>query len=243
MIDYIEENLTNKIEYKDLAKIVGISDYSLQRIFTFLTGISISEYIRKRRLSKAYLELKTSKIKIIDLAIKYNYESSISFSRAFKQQFNITPKECRKSPNNNYLSKEINYEIEYLEEKTLYCYHTKDEIYDDILYKIRDLYRKMDSEFLKTPRYGIFITDNIYHYYIGSEKKHQNTEKIIIEAGKYLVFEVGSKNQKDILNTYKYIYKVILNEDYKLIDRTEIEFYKDNNCYIYLRILDKQNKN
>lgn len=174
MIDYIEENLTNKIEYKDLAKIVGISDYSLQRIFTFLTGISISEYIRKRRLSKAYLELKTSKIKIIDLAIKYNYESSISFSRAFKQQFNITPKECRKSPNNNYLSKEINYEIEYLEEKTLYCYHTKDEIYDDILYKIRDLYRKMDSEFLKTPRYGIFITDNIYHYYIGSEKKHQN---------------------------------------------------------------------
>ena len=71
MIQYIEEHLTEKISYKELAKIVGVSEYSLQRIFTFLTNISLSEYIRKRRLSKAFEELKKSDIKIIDLAIKY----------------------------------------------------------------------------------------------------------------------------------------------------------------------------
>lgn len=58
MIDYIEENLTEDIKYKDLAKIVGVSEYSLQRIFMFLAGISLFEYIRKRRLSKAFEELK-----------------------------------------------------------------------------------------------------------------------------------------------------------------------------------------
>ena len=50
MIDYIEENLTEDIKYKDLAKIVGVSEYSLQRIFMFLADISLFEYIRKRRL-------------------------------------------------------------------------------------------------------------------------------------------------------------------------------------------------
>ena len=52
MIQYIEENLTEEMDYKKLAQIVGVSEYSLQRIFIFLTNISISEYIRKRRLSK-----------------------------------------------------------------------------------------------------------------------------------------------------------------------------------------------
>ena len=53
VIEKIEENLTKKIEYKELAKIVGTSSYTLQRIFTFLTGITLTEYIRKRRLSNA----------------------------------------------------------------------------------------------------------------------------------------------------------------------------------------------
>ncbi len=46
MIDYIEKNLTEHIKYKDLARIVGVSEYSLQRIFMFITGVSLSEYIR-----------------------------------------------------------------------------------------------------------------------------------------------------------------------------------------------------
>lgn len=69
MIKYIEQHLTENIEYKEFAQIVGVSEYNLQRIFMFLTNMSISEYIRKRRLSKAFEELKTTNIKVIDLAI------------------------------------------------------------------------------------------------------------------------------------------------------------------------------
>ena len=52
VIEEIEKNLTQEIKYKDLARIIGTSSYTLQRIFTFLTGITLTEYIRKRRLSK-----------------------------------------------------------------------------------------------------------------------------------------------------------------------------------------------
>ena len=91
MIKYIENNLVNEIEIKKLAEIVGISSNSLQRIFTFITGITITEYIKKRRLSKAFEEIKNTNSKIIDIAIKYQYNSTIAFDRAFKRNFGITP--------------------------------------------------------------------------------------------------------------------------------------------------------
>ena len=89
-------NLSNKIEYKNLAKIAGTSSYTLQRIFTFLTGITLTEYIRKRRLSKAAEELLLSNIKIIDLSIKYQYDSPASFSNSFKKMHGISPQTLRK---------------------------------------------------------------------------------------------------------------------------------------------------
>ena len=129
MVKYIEENLINDIDYKKLAKIVGVSEYNLQRIFMFLTNISLAEYIRKRRLSNAYEELKTTDIKIVDLAVKYRYDSQISFARAFKNMFGITPSECKTSNieykqfpiikfnNTNEVCEELNYEIKEIEEK------------------------------------------------------------------------------------------------------------------------------
>ena len=97
VIDEIEKNLTEKIDYKDLAKIVGTSSYTLQRIFAFLTGITLTEYIRKRRLSNAAEELLSTDIKIIDLALKYQYDSPISFSNSFKKMHGIRPQALRKS--------------------------------------------------------------------------------------------------------------------------------------------------
>lgn len=82
-IDYIENNLTSEIEYGELAKIVCCSIYHFQRMFSFLTDVPLSEYIRRRRLTQAAYELKNSNIKVIDLAYKYGYESPDSFTRAF----------------------------------------------------------------------------------------------------------------------------------------------------------------
>lgn len=97
VIEEIEMKLTEEINYKDLAKIIGTSSYTLQRIFAFLTGITLTEYIRKRRLSKAGEELLSTNIKIIDLAIKYQYDSPISFSNSFKKMHGISPQTLRKN--------------------------------------------------------------------------------------------------------------------------------------------------
>ncbi|WP_404427452.1 AraC family transcriptional regulator [Ureibacillus chungkukjangi] len=92
---YIEENLMNEIDFKVVARIAHCSEYHFKRMFSFLAGIPLSEYIRRRRLSLAALELNSSSMKIIDVAIKYGYNSPDSFTRAFQNLHGITPSEAR----------------------------------------------------------------------------------------------------------------------------------------------------
>lgn len=94
-LNYIEENLDNEIDFKEVARIALCSEYHFQRMFSFLAGISLSEYIRRRRLTLAAFELNNSSIRIIDAAIKYGYKSPDSFTRAFQNLHGITPSEAR----------------------------------------------------------------------------------------------------------------------------------------------------
>lgn len=94
-MEYIERHLEDSIDYKELAAAASCAQSAFQRIFTYITGISLAEYIRRRRISAAGLELRKTEIKILDLAVKYGYESSASFSRAFQAIQGITPTEAR----------------------------------------------------------------------------------------------------------------------------------------------------
>lgn len=94
-IKFIEENLTDEIDFKEVARLAYCSEYHFKRMFSFLAGISLSEYIRRRRLTLAAFELKNSNIKVIDIAIKYGYSSPDSFARAFQHLHGITPSEAR----------------------------------------------------------------------------------------------------------------------------------------------------
>jgi len=94
---YIEENLTQPIRYEMLARIVGCSIYEFSRIFSFMTGVSISEYVRRRRLSQAVFDIQHGNEKIIDIALKYCYESPAAFTRAFKELHGTAPLSARKS--------------------------------------------------------------------------------------------------------------------------------------------------
>ncbi|MGE6610965.1 AraC family transcriptional regulator [Peribacillus sp. NPDC076916] len=94
-IKFIEENLTNEIDFKEVSRIAYCSEYHFKRMFSFLAGISLSEYIRRRRLTLAAFELKDNNIKVIDIAIKYGYSSPDSFARAFQHLHGITPSEAR----------------------------------------------------------------------------------------------------------------------------------------------------
>ncbi|MBN6192897.1 GyrI-like domain-containing protein [Aneurinibacillus sp. BA2021] len=94
-LTYIEENLTNDINFKEVARLAFCSEYHFKRMFSFLAGISLSEYIRRRRLTLAAFELKDNNVKVIDIAIKYGYNSPDSFARAFQNLHGITPSEAR----------------------------------------------------------------------------------------------------------------------------------------------------
>ena len=95
VIKYIENNLTDEISIEKICQILCVNEYTLYRIFNFITGISLTEYIRNRKLSMSGIELINSKIKIIDLSLKYGYDSPISFSRAFKKFHGIKTKWCK----------------------------------------------------------------------------------------------------------------------------------------------------
>ena len=92
---YIEDNLTYEIDFIMVARIVHCSEYHFKRMFSFLAGITLSEYIRRRRLSLAAFELSNSNLKIIDMAVKYGYNSPDSFTRAFQNFHGVTPSEAR----------------------------------------------------------------------------------------------------------------------------------------------------
>ncbi|MFD3274432.1 GyrI-like domain-containing protein [Paenibacillus dendritiformis] len=94
-LSYIEENLTKPVDYKEAARIACCSEYHFTRMFSFLAGITLSEYIRRRRLTLAALELSHSDIKVIDVALKYGYTSPDSFTRAFQSMHGVTPSEAR----------------------------------------------------------------------------------------------------------------------------------------------------
>lgn len=94
-IDYIENHLTETIDYDIVAVQSFSSTYHFQRIFSILCGFTVGEYIRNRRLSLAGSELATTDIKVIDVAVKYGYESPDSFAKAFQKFHGITPSSAR----------------------------------------------------------------------------------------------------------------------------------------------------
>ncbi|WP_279194245.1 AraC family transcriptional regulator [Holdemania massiliensis] len=96
-LNYIEEHLSEVIEIDDLAQIACCSSYHYQRMFTYIARIPLSEYLRRRRMSIAAVELQQSEIKIIDLALKYGYNSPTAFNRAFQSVHGIAPSAVRKA--------------------------------------------------------------------------------------------------------------------------------------------------
>jgi AraC family transcriptional regulator len=94
-MEYVESHLTEATDYDQLARIACCSTYHFQRTFSFITGVPLSEYIRRRRLTLAAFELQNSGVKIIDAALKYGYESPEAFSRAFKKMHGVMPTSAR----------------------------------------------------------------------------------------------------------------------------------------------------
>ena len=94
-MDYLEQQLTGEVDMKRFQQLSGYSYPLFSRIFSIMADMTLAEYLRNRRLSEAVTDLRESSDKIIDIAMKYGYESADSFSAAFKKFHGVTPSEVR----------------------------------------------------------------------------------------------------------------------------------------------------
>ena len=96
-VAYIEENLTEELDYERLGELACCSPYHFQRMFGYLAGMPLSEYVRRRRMSRAAAELQASGEKVITVALRYGYDSPTAFNRAFQSVHSFPPSKARES--------------------------------------------------------------------------------------------------------------------------------------------------
>lgn len=266
LIDTIEENLENQIDYKALAKVIGTSSYTMQRIFAFLTGITVTEYIRKRRLSKSAEELKRTNQKIIDIAVKYQYDSPVSFTQAFKKMYGQSPASFRKStePIRFFPKMEFNLEVKGKNELTYRIVEKEEQIFygkttgiiaDTDKKAIQNLYQTLRKDgtidFMLNNRkgkecyYGIYepiYKNGIYtkkgKYYVLSKTPKEDFIEVRLPKAKWACFSVPNKKQKNIVKIGKQIYTSWLpNSDYYLTEvYLEWEIYYEDSSEICITV-------
>ena len=243
---YIDDNLENKIDYEVLAKILGVNVYTMQRLFTMIAGISLSEYIRKRRLSYAGFDLYEGQLKIIDIAVKYQYDNATSFSRAFERFHGIKPSLVNKETKlKNFpriifnedinIITELNYEIITLDEMNLYGVSIKTNN-EKIGHDAPLLFEKTENKYVNKYgeiKYGM-ITYNTgrresQKYYCLYDKVIDEFEHINIPKSKWLIFRIGSQNAEDIQEiSHKFYREFLPSCKYNLKELPELEYYHDN---------------
>jgi len=94
-LDYVEANLEGEINYAAAARLACCSSYNLQRMFGFIAGVTLAEYVRRRRMTLAGIALRQG-AKVIDTALRFGYDSPVSFARAFRQIHGINPSQARR---------------------------------------------------------------------------------------------------------------------------------------------------
>ena len=258
LIEYIENNLCEEINYKRLSQILGVNEYTMHRIFLFVTNYTLAEYIRKRRLSMSALDLLEGKSKIIDIAIKYNYESSQAFSRAFKTMMGFLPSEINRNQNNiKFFSKyelidedipgEFNYHIEKDLEFKLNAISMKTTIKN--CHNEAPLFWKENINKIKgKSEYGLLEYDKTCSidkaiYYIASKEKFENSKPLTLRKCNYFVYECDYIDSVTLDKLNRKVYRTLLLEfKYELEDLPDIEEYLPNNrlkMYIPIKKINK----
>jgi len=258
LIEYIENNLCEEINYKRLSQILGVNEYTMHRIFLFVTNYTLAEYIRKRRLSMSALDLLEGKNKIIDIAIRYNYESSQAFSRAFKNMMGFLPSEINCNQNNiKFFSKyelidedipgEFNYHIEKDLEFKLNAISMKTTIRN--CHNEAPLFWKENLNRIKgKSEYGLLEYDKTCSideatYYIASKEKFENSKPLNLRKCNYFVYECDYIDSVTLDKLNRKVYRTLLLEfKYELEDLPDIEEYLPNNrlkMYIPIKKINK----
>jgi AraC family transcriptional regulator len=255
-IDYIEDNLAEEIDMNKAAKIACCSVFHFQRIFTFAAEMTPSEYVRLRRMTLAAFDLQNSSNKVIDIALKYGYNSPTAFTRAFLNVHGITPKAVRETgillksfPKISFQmsikgGKEMNYK---LVEKPSMRFVGKKETVSKVdgqnFIRIPKIWQELGedtfNEILQlsnnnpTGVMGIcanFI-ENALDYYIASssnDKVPENMEELVVPAGLWVVFQCVGPMPNAMQAVWKRIYtEWFPSSGYEHAGSAEIEWYSD----------------
>ena len=262
-INYIENNLDKDINFEIVAKEVGMSTFYFHRIFSAIIGISPTTYIRNRRLTLAAQEISKNNENILDIALKYGFESHEAFSRAFKTFHGIVPKMAKLNGNElkNFSRANINFKTD-PGNILSYRIENREIIKVSALFRNFNIENKEDipnyweelkengiiqiiSENYNKNLLGICIgtqCDFEYKYGIGIELKEDkdiNNKMEIIEIPKstWVVFKCEGQDEKDINKLWSRIYKeFFVTSSYKQCLDIDFELYDDKNTEIWIPI-------
>lgn len=250
---YIEEHLTSEIDYKRLGQIACCSAYHYQRMFTYMAGVTLAEYIRRRRMSLAAVDLQSKQEKIIDIAEKYGYNSPTAFNRAFQTVHGIAPSAVKNAgvsvksfpPITFTISikgvKEMNYRIE-----------TKDAF--RIIGKSAPLHKEVAQNFMAVPQMwqeaamngtiqklaslmdippmgllGVSVCkdDEQWNYFIAvsSTQSSREFEEYIVPASTWAIFPGGGVNQSIQELEQRIITEWLPTSGYEYGDGPDLEVY------------------
>ena len=262
VIEYIEEHITEDFSYKDLSKIAFVDEFTLHKIFYFLANISLSEYIRKRRLTRAGIELQNSNIKVIDFAVKYGYDSPQAFTRAFYKIHEIKPSELKRTKvylksfpvikfDNNYnIQKELNYKIKYQEELILYGKYIETNI-ENIKAEAPMFWKSISNDKIYNNighdvMFGIIEYDNKFpfpekaKYYIATKEVVASWQQIVIPKSEYAIFKIDNISGEYMSGFSKKVYSNwIPYSGYNIKNAPELEVYYKNHTAWWLPIIKK----
>ena len=247
-IEIIENNLCNQeLNILFLSKSLYISPYYLQRIFYSFIGKTIGTYIRERRLTEAGTDIKKGE-KVIDVAIKYGYESQESFTRAFKKFHRVNPGVAKKGniltclPRiniKNLIKGEVNMDIKIEKEKAFSIIviskqFNEETSFEDIP-KFWDEYYEKGYQEIVPPMLGICINNSgslEFEYGIGSLKEYCNEipegfKEINIKEHLWGKFYTKGKLPKAIQNLYKEVIDWVQKSEYELADNYDFECYTE----------------
>ncbi|WP_167959078.1 AraC family transcriptional regulator [Anaerosporobacter faecicola] len=255
-LQYIEEHLDSTIDKEELAKITGYSFAYFQRTFSLLTNITLGEYIRRRKMTRAAIDLRNGEERILDIALKYGYDSADSFTRAFQQLHGITPSLARREgstiksypPMTFHISIQgdtsLNYRFEKVHTmrivgvKKVFVAPQENEGSVDVFWNevfSDGRYEQLCTLLMKEPKgvHGFMqvIDENTVEYTIGvvtDEKPPENMEVYEVPEANYAIFEAKGPIHKTMADLWSRIFREWLpTSGYRHAETVEIECFRN----------------
>lgn len=248
----IEASLDDELQLSTLARKHNLSLSVVERFFPLLAGMSLSEYIRKRRLTLAGRDLTQSDLRVIDVSLKYGYESSAAFSRAFEKFHGLKPSEAKaRTGSLKFCPKlvfqapdrtiDVRYEIVELPVLELFGTYI-DTNHLQISYDAPRLFLDIEKARPELPHPDYGMTDcrggeNQYRYWVLWREHHPDLELCKLPASRWLKFHIPSQEAHEIQTLSRWFWENFLPTCcYELKSFPELEYYHDGVTDFYIPI-------